>query len=470
MTTQTNLDLVWAAAAGGGDDMGDDKYQLGWVSEIPTYQNFNFVLSNLSKNALVLAEKGSYTWQPEIAYKVGAKVQGITDGLYYTCAVANVNSAPESSMVDGHWGLGHLYGDDRTAGQEYAITDGVKICKVNPRNSGSWGGTDLSIANENAIISMSTNDASDNWLFANVGGEPLLINVGNSTPDSRSIELGNSGVYKVYSDDYKPSADSWSTPRTLTFTLSGDVAGTASMAVDGGSNEALTLSVSVSDNSHSHSNSTITSLDASKLTGTVNDDRLPSTITSSLTGNATSASKLQSPRTISIGGDVTGSATFDGSSNIAISASVANDSHTHDDRYFTETESNTRFAYKAGFGTQAFAAATITCSRLNSTGEISGQFTSDIRLKSDLKPIKTALSKVKSLRTVSYNKEVGEETRFEVGVIAQDVEKVFPHMVKEQGGVKRIAQGGNEFAALAFAAIKELSAKVEKLEKQLKEK
>ena len=42
-----------------------------------------------------------------------------------------------------------------------------------------------------------------------------------------------------------------------------------------------------------------------------------------------SATKLQTARTISLSGDVSGSASFDGTSNITISTTVANDSHSH---------------------------------------------------------------------------------------------------------------------------------------------
>ena len=62
----------------------------------------------------------------------------------------------------------------------------------------------------------------------------------------------------------------------------------------------------------------ITGLDTSKLDATA---------------NAVSASKLATARSIALAGDVTGSATFDGSSNVSITATVANDSHTHDTRY-----------------------------------------------------------------------------------------------------------------------------------------
>ena len=47
------------------------------------------------------------------------------------------------------------------------------------------------------------------------------------------------------------------------------------------------------------------------------------------TGNAATATKLAAKKTIALEGDVTGSAEFDGSTSISITATVANDSHTH---------------------------------------------------------------------------------------------------------------------------------------------
>jgi hypothetical protein len=52
-------------------------------------------------------------------------------------------------------------------------------------------------------------------------------------------------------------------------------------------------------------------------------------ITGNLTGNADTATALETSRTISLGGDLSGSASFDGSTNITITATVADDSHNH---------------------------------------------------------------------------------------------------------------------------------------------
>lgn len=58
---------------------------------------------------------------------------------------------------------------------------------------------------------------------------------------------------------------------------------------------------------------------------TVTKAALPTTIS----GNAGTATKLATARTISLSGDVTGSTTFDGSDDVSITATVADDSHNH---------------------------------------------------------------------------------------------------------------------------------------------
>ncbi|MDG2790917.1 hypothetical protein P7M42_07235 [Vibrio parahaemolyticus] len=65
------------------------------------------------------------------------------------------------------------------------------------------------------------------------------------------------------------------------------------------------------------------------------------------------ADKLTTARTISLTGDASGSASFDGSANATLSVTVANDSHTHDSRYYTKSESNSRFAQNSEFSTGA---------------------------------------------------------------------------------------------------------------------
>ena len=97
----------------------------------------------------------------------------------------------------------------------------------------------------------------------------------------------------------------------------------------------------ITDFSHNHPISEITNLQSSLdakvntsdvvTTATANkilkldaNAKLPASITGNADGNASTATKLQTARTISLSGDVTGSASFDGSANAAISTALSN--------------------------------------------------------------------------------------------------------------------------------------------------
>jgi hypothetical protein len=88
--------------------------------------------------------------------------------------------------------------------------------------------------------------------------------------------------------------------------------------------------------------------------------------------------------------------------------------------------------------------------------------TSDLRLKRSVEPIKDALQQVLQLRGVSYEYanalSIGELPGMQIGMIAQDVERVFPQWVDEgEDGYKRLTFRG--FEALTVEAIRELDAK-----------
>ena len=63
-------------------------------------------------------------------------------------------------------------------------------------------------------------------------------------------------------------------------------------------------------------------------------------ITSEITGNISTASKLKTARNIALTGDVTGNANFDGSGNISITTTVGNDSHTHSNSTITSLDAS----------------------------------------------------------------------------------------------------------------------------------
>jgi hypothetical protein len=108
-----------------------------------------------------------------------------------------------------------------------------------------------------------------------------------------------------------------------TISLGGDLSGSASF--DGSSN--ITINASVD------SQSSVNSL--SGTTGEINVSASVGDVTLSLpsvlsgidtTGNAATASALETPRTIALGGDLSGSASFDGSASVEITATIQPDS------------------------------------------------------------------------------------------------------------------------------------------------
>ena len=83
-------------------------------------------------------------------------------------------------------------------------------------------------------------------------------------------------------------------------------------------------------------------------------------LTGAVTGNASTATTLATARTISLDGDVSGSVSFNGSADVTITATIADDSHNHviGDVDGLQTEIDTK-AELAGDVAQAFSASTL---------------------------------------------------------------------------------------------------------------
>jgi len=78
---------------------GDEKYLVGWLSEIPTYQVLNFLQWKTDATIQALAERGVLEWGTDVAYKKGAAVWNEADGLIYISSMDNPTEAPSSSST-----------------------------------------------------------------------------------------------------------------------------------------------------------------------------------------------------------------------------------------------------------------------------------------------------------------------------------------------------------------------------------
>ena len=90
---------------------------------------------------------------------------------------------------------------------------------------------------------------------------------------------------------------------------------------------------------------------------------------------------------------------------------------------------------------------------------------SDARLKEEIEPIHGALDDVMSLRGVRYKWRDKRDPSTQVGVIAQDVEKVFPELVHKNGkGIRAVNYDG--LVAPLIEAVKEQQEHIDDLEKE----
>jgi hypothetical protein len=201
------------------------------------------------------------------------------------------------------------------------------------------------------------------------------------------------------------------------------------------------------------------------------------TTSSSTTGNAATATALQTARTI-------GGVSFDGTANISLpgvdtagnqdtsgNAATAT-SATTATTATTANGLNTGNDYQVnslGVGT----AGSATTGEIRATDNITAYYSSDARLKENVAPIGDALDKLDMIRGVTYDwtdsyieAKGGEDGYFvrknDVGVIAQEIERVLPQLVAENNqGFKAVRY--ERLVALLIEAVKELRAEVKAL-------
>ena len=98
-------------------------------------------------------------------------------------------------------------------------------------------------------------------------------------------------------------------------------------------------------------------------------------------------------------------------------------------------------------------------------GNITAYYSSDISLKDNIRPIESAIFKVKQIRGVTFdwNEKAGEleqQKGHDVGLIAQEVEKVLPEVIQiRKDGIKAISY--EKVVPLLVEAIKEQQVTIE---------
>ncbi|MDD3408439.1 MAG: tail fiber domain-containing protein [Methanobacteriaceae archaeon] len=93
-------------------------------------------------------------------------------------------------------------------------------------------------------------------------------------------------------------------------------------------------------------------------------------------------------------------------------------------------------------------------------------YTSDIRLKDNINPLDDSLSKILKLEGISYTLQSTKEDK--LGFSAQDLQKVFPELVKE-GNDGYLSIDGSGLIAPLVEAMKEQQATIESQQKEIDE-
>ena len=116
-------------------------------------------------------------------------------------------------------------------------------------------------------------------------------------------------------------------------------------------------------------------------------------------------------------------------------------------------------------------AASGTTGEIRATNEITAYYSSDIQLKENIRPIENAVFKVQQLSGIQFtwnekSHQVQQDKGEDVGLIAQEVEKVLPEIViTRENGIKAVNYEG--VIPLLVEAIKEQQSTIENLKDRI---
>ena len=302
--------LVWRAS--------DAPYTSSWLNVNGATDTLHSV--NLAASGTVTASGGnSNNWNT--AYGWGDhSTQSYATQTYVNNAVSNlVDSAP--ATLDTLNELAAALGDDANFAQTTATALGNKanlsgatftgnvtiedsVLEVGDKSADNYveirqydGATDFGFTFQHSNASLFRNlQGSTNQILALGDVDPTadttLLGVSILQGGSyykRLNLLGNgtmyigSGTDRVFADNYHPNADKWTTARTNTVTLSGDVTGSGSASVDGTGNWTVSIPAVVANDSHSHSNYMLRGNDSKIVRGLLGQECSMMTTTLTLT-------------------------------------------------------------------------------------------------------------------------------------------------------------------------------------------
>ena len=136
------------------------------------------------------------------------------------------------------------------------------------------------------------------------------------------------------------------------------------------------------------------------------------------------------------------------------------------DYYSDSTFDKLLFQVKAN-GTATIGGDTTISGSLTATGDVTAYASSDERLKDNVELIQQPIDKIKQIKGVSFDwNDKSEHTGHDIGVIAQDIEKILPEIVATRdNGFKAVRY--EKIVALLIEAVKDQQSQIDELKAKL---
>ena len=209
---QVRLNEVWAAT-GGMTDPGDAKYTTGWQAEIPTFQDFNYLLNGLDTNIKQLATQPNFDWESDIEYLPGA--QAMVAGSTFYALVANTNINPSTDTTGVTWSRAPVIGS--IAHKDHKNM-GLNIFAPGVNNSTNWTSSTMTLDDEtpNIFFKRSTSGSTRNgFLLANINSSMCIVDTAQTgLPDGMSISHTSSDVHVILHEE---NHEAWHIANPMTF-------------------------------------------------------------------------------------------------------------------------------------------------------------------------------------------------------------------------------------------------------------
>ena len=124
-------------------------------------------------------------------------------------------------------------------------------------------------------------------------------------------------------------------------------------------------------------------------------------------------------------------------------------------------------AFVIGNGTSSVSRSNALVVKFNGETTLAGNLhvNSDARLKSNIVSLGSTLAKLLQIDGKSYTMKKDESEKQKIGLLAQDIEKVFPELVSESHGIKSVNYQG--LVPVLINALKEQEERIKRLEELL---